>query len=78
MKIAKTIAEFRQLRSFLPPSATFIPTMGNLHSGHLHLVSLSRGPSIVSIFVNPAQFAPTEDFDKYPRTLGILSLSFYR
>ncbi len=72
MKIARTISEFRQLRSLLPSSTTFIPTMGNLHPGHLHLISLSKGSSIVSIFVNPAQFAPFEDFDKYPRTLGIL------
>ncbi|MEZ5815894.1 MAG: pantoate--beta-alanine ligase [Hyphomicrobiaceae bacterium] len=48
-----------------------IPTMGALHEGHLSLVRLGRGRArrtVTSIFVNPAQFAPTEDFDKYPRT----------
>ncbi|MFC3340292.1 pantoate--beta-alanine ligase [Paracandidimonas soli] len=71
MKVVHTIEELRdQLRGQMRVS--FVPTMGNLHDGHLALMKLARqhgDPVVASIFVNPLQFGPTEDFSSYPRTL---------
>ena len=71
MKVVHTIEELRdQLRGQLRVS--FVPTMGNLHEGHLALMKLARqhgDPVVASIFVNRLQFGPNEDFDRYPRTL---------
>jgi pantoate--beta-alanine ligase len=70
MRIIHTIAELRQALTGVAGSA-FVPTMGNLHAGHLSLVErakLAGGPVVASIFVNRLQFAPHEDFDTYPRT----------
>lgn len=71
MQIIQTVADLRaHLRS--EAAIAFVPTMGNLHEGHLNLARLAReyGSCVVaSIFVNPLQFGPSEDFDRYPRTL---------
>ena len=71
MQLVHTIEDLRAaLRPFNAPA--FVPTMGNLHDGHLNLVRSARplGDVVVSsIFVNRLQFAPHEDFDSYPRTL---------
>src|SRR5574341_2565068 len=59
------------LRRALSAPVAFVPTMGNLHEGHLALVRQARrqAPKVaVSIFVNRLQFQPSEDFERYPRT----------
>lgn len=71
MHIVHTIADLRaQLSGFKRPA--FVPTMGNLHAGHIALVKQAKplgDVTVSSIFVNRLQFAPHEDFDSYPRTL---------
>ena len=71
MKIISDINELRdQLRG--QNRTSFVPTMGNLHEGHLSLMRLARqhgDPVVASIFVNRLQFGPNEDFDSYPRTM---------
>jgi pantoate--beta-alanine ligase len=76
MKIIHTVAELRAELDSRPARPVFVPTMGNLHEGHLALIVQARGlaegsgsPVVASIFVNRLQFGPNEDFDTYPRTL---------
>jgi pantoate--beta-alanine ligase len=70
LKVVTTVSELRAERK---GTIGFVPTMGAFHAGHLDLMSKARADSdqvIVSLFVNPTQFAPTEDLSKYPRDLA--------
>jgi pantoate--beta-alanine ligase len=71
MQILKSLDELRAWRKQIHGALAFVPTMGNLHEGHLKLVDLGKQRAdavIVSIFVNPLQFGANEDLDNYPRT----------
>jgi pantoate--beta-alanine ligase len=73
MQVVKTIPDIRALRQKLSGTVGFVPTMGFLHEGHLALVKKAKAENstaIVSIYVNPTQFGPREDFGAYPRDLN--------
>ena len=74
MKIISTASEFLDWRNSQQSTLGFIPTLGALHDGHFSLIKNAKKTcklTVVSIFLNPTQFAPNEDLESYPNTLEL-------